>query len=174
MKVNDGHLASRDDFVHRYSEAGFAPAQVGAAIREFTDALGIAPRNGDIYLMHAVEIASFERYLNRTLVPEAPEVHDMRCGAILRTVAETMNNWGDTAQYVTFRLGLDTMPPKDFADIARLVETTLAGFIVASAISFEVDGVRVDGVLVEYPQPVGAALATASLDATRQAARQPF
>lgn len=174
MKVQDGHLASRDDFVHRYSDAGFEPAEVGAAIREFTDALGIAPRNGDIYLMHAVEIASFERYLNRTLVPEAPEVHDMRCGAIQRAVAETMDNWGNTAQDVTFRLGLDTMPPKDFAGIAQLVEATLAGFVVASAISFEVDGVRVDGVLVNYPQPVGVALATAALDAARQAARRPF
>lgn len=167
-------MASRNDFIHRYSEAGFWPVQVGAALDLFTDALRILPREDETYVVHGAEVAAFELYLNRTLVPAPPELHDLRCGAILRTVAKCMDEWGDTGYDVTLRLALDVMPPRDFAGIAEIVESAIGQDVVAQAISFEVNGVRVDGVLVDYSQAVNEALVTAALDATRQAARRPF
>jgi hypothetical protein len=167
-------LVTINELVHTYAAEGYLPDAVRSAAIRFLDLLGISMFGGTIYQVHAVELAAFQLYLVREVMPDWPELHALRVDATLHTVTTLFDSWGDTELEVTARLFLDSVPAKDITEIARVVEELVSSCVDAMAVTFLTDGVRVDGVQIRYPEPVASAIFAAATRALATSARSPF
>lgn len=167
-------LVSRKTLVHRYAAMGFRPSEVWFAADNYVDALGIAPRDTQLYALDAAEVTAFTLYLNRHLVPASPEEHECRTEVIERTVYSLMLDWGSTQESVTERLGLDTSRGATYADILDTVQLYISSKVNCTAVTASMSAITVDGVEIAYPGVVFAALENALLFAASQSSVSPF
>jgi hypothetical protein len=174
MGSQDTVLVSRKALVHRYADLGFRPEEVWHSADNYVDALGIAPRDTLLYSIHTAELRAFELYLNRMLVPVAPEEQEMRVAATTRLAAEIIMNWGITSTDVATTLGLDTSRGATYAAILDTLETALSSRLSARAVTASMDCVVVDGVTVDYPPAVMFAVSQAMTYAASQSSVNPF
>lgn len=174
MGTNSVHLVARADLTNKYAEAGFNPREVWIAAENYAEAIGARIPDVGVYELHAVEIAAFELYLNRHLMPLATEVHALRCATLAYALERAMLDWGLTATAVTERLWLDVNVGSTLAGIVSQIESAIAGELDVVAVQFETDGIRADGVFVPYPAAVFGALQAAARGTTAARADSPF
>lgn len=167
-------IAHTSTFVHNYAALGYQPDHVAEQFTSYAGALGLRWRDAGVLEMTHAEATVFESYLRRMAIPLTPEIHALRVAAVRDRVEAEFDSWGDRASDVVETLGLDYSGHDMIASIAHVIEERIANALGATAITFEFGGVEVDGVTVDYPEPVAEAITATARRIAAIPVREPF